>query len=136
MPLFSQKSLTNLKTCHPELQVLFHEIIQYWDCTILEGYRNEEDQERAFREGRSLLHYPNGKHNSMPSMAVDAAPYPLNWKNEKNFYFFGGMVCAVAARLYSSGIMKHRLRWGGNWNSNADFDDEKFRDLVHFELKE
>lgn len=116
--------------------MLFHEVIQLWDCKILEGYRNEEDQERAFREGRSLLHYPNGKHNRAPSMAVDVAPYPVNWKNEKNFYFFGGLVCAVAAKLHRDGFMSYRLRWGGDWNSNANLDDEKFRDLVHFELKE
>ena len=46
MPKFSQDSFSKLSTCHPDLQVLFYEVIKYYDCTILEGYRNQVDQDK------------------------------------------------------------------------------------------
>ena len=81
MPRFSQESFSKLSTCHQDLQILFYEVIKSFDCTILEGYRNEQDQEKAFKEGNSKLHWPNGKHNSSPSRAVDVSPYPIDWNN-------------------------------------------------------
>jgi hypothetical protein len=27
------------------------------------------------------------------------------------------------------------LRWGGDWDSDKDFSDQNFDDLVHWELK-
>ena len=30
--------------------------------------------------------------------------------------------------------MKINVRWGGDWDSDLDFNDQKFLDLVHFEL--
>ena len=83
MPKFSQSSFSKLSTCHPDLQALFYEVIKFFDCTILEGYRNEADQESAFAKGNSKLHYPHGKHNANPSMAVDVTPYPIDFNNEK-----------------------------------------------------
>src|SRR5579871_2009363 len=76
MHYFSPKSLVNLETCHPDLQTLFKEVIQTMDCTILVGHRNQEDQEKAFEQGNSKEHWPNSKHNSIPSMAVDVLSYP------------------------------------------------------------
>ena len=116
MPKFSQESFSKLSTCEHDLQVLFFEIIRSFDCSILEGYRNQEDQEKAVREGNSKLHYPDGKHNRQPSCAVDVAPYPVNWTDTKRFYHFGGYVLGVAARLKEEGKMTHSIRWGGDWN--------------------
>ena len=135
MFLFSPQSLANLKTCHPELQVLFFEVIKHWDCTIIEGYRNEKAQEEAFSLGNSKLHYPFGKHNSTPSMAVDVAPYPIDWKDIEKFKLFASFVRGVASIMKSKGIMKYGLRWGGAWNGEPN-TGKVLNDLVHFELKE
>src|SRR6185312_8627115 len=116
MPKFSQESFSKLSTCHQDLQVLFYEVIKYFDCTILEGYRNQEDQEAAFAHGQTKLHYPDGKHNSQPSMAVDVAPYPPNFDDEKLFIWFGGYVLGIAQRLKEEGKMTHSVRWGGSWD--------------------
>ena len=51
MPKFSQESFSKLSTCHPDLQALFYEVIKYFDCTIIEGYRNQAEQEQAFKDG-------------------------------------------------------------------------------------
>ena len=115
MPKFSQESFSKLSTCHQDLQVLFYEVIKYFDCTILEGYRNEADQEAAFAKGTTKLHYPNGNHNKNPSMAVDVTPYPVNFSDEKLSLWFGGYVMGIAQRLKDEGKMSHSLRWGGSW---------------------
>ena len=134
VPKFSQESFSKLSTCHIDLQVLFFEVIRTFDCTILEGYRNQEDQEKAFLSGHSKLHYPDGKHNNQPSMAVDVSPYPIDWANLKRFYWFAGFVMGVASRLKEEGKMSHSVRFGGDWNCDMDIDKESFKDLLHYEL--
>ncbi len=136
MPKFSQSSFTKLSTCHPDLQVLFYEVIKTFDCSIIEGYRNEADQERDVAAGNSHLHFPHSMHNRKPSMAVDVAPYPIGWQNAKRFYWFAGFVMGIAYKLKDEGKMTHSVRYGGDWDSDKDIDDEHFRDLCHFELIE
>ncbi len=129
MPSFSRRSLAKLNTAHPELQRLFLAVIIEHDCTILCGHRNKEDQDGAFADGMSLLQFPHSKHNSLPSMAVDAAPYPIDWKDTKRFIAFGFAVNAIAKKLGIS------IRWGGDWDGDGDLKDQRFMDLVHFEIK-
>lgn len=134
MPKFSKESFSKLATCHIEIQTLFYEVIKNFDCKVIEGYRNQADQDTAFFSGESTLKWPDGKHNRTPSIAVDVAPYPINWKNTKRFYYFGGIVMGIAQRLRDEGKMTHRIRWGGDWDGDTDLDDQKLVDLVHYEL--
>ena len=136
MPKFSNNSFSKLATCHMDLQVLFYEVIKSFDCQILEGYRSQEGQERAFETGHTQLHWPDGKHNKQPSMAVDVAPYPVDWKNTKRFYWFAGYVMGIAQKLKDEGKITHVVRFGGDWDRDTDIDDQKFMDIVHFELLE
>ena len=76
MPSFSDKSLSKLGTCDPRLQRVFHDVIRHFDCTILEGHRDKERQNQMVEEGKSKVRWPNGKHNTVPSSAVDVTPYP------------------------------------------------------------
>ncbi len=135
MPMFSQESFSKLSTCHHDLQVLFFEVIKSFDCIVLEGYRNQEDQEAAFKAGNTKLHYPNGKHNSQPSLAVDVAPYPMPpWSHTTDFVYFGGYVMGIAEMLYQQGKISHKIRYGGDFNVNERVSDSSFFDCVHFEL--
>ncbi len=134
MPKFSASSFSKLSTCHPDLQTLFYEVIKHFDCTILEGYRDQVDQEKAYAAGNTKLHWPHGKHNSNPAMAVDVAPYPLEWKNIPRFYWFAGYVMGIAQKLKDEGKITHAIRYGGDWDSDKNVDNETFKDLVHFEL--
>ena len=129
MPKFGRKSRTRLATCDTELQNLFSEVVKYFDCSILIGHRGEKDQNKAFDEERSKVRWPNGKHNSKPSTAVDVAPYPIDWEDRERFIYFGGFVKGYAFRM---GIP---LRWGGDWDNDTSLSDNKFDDLVHFELR-
>ena len=125
---FSQQSLAKLKSCEPDLQELFHHVLQLHDCTITDGHRNEVEQNEYFRTGKSKVQYPDSKHNIFPSRAVDVAPYPIDWNDTKRFYYFAGLVKASAS------ILGIEIRWGGDWDSDNDLNDQTFMDLVHYEL--
>ena len=61
MPKFSKKSLQRLSECDERLQILFRMIVRTFDCTILTGHRTKEEQNAAFRAGRSKLRFPASK---------------------------------------------------------------------------
>lgn len=128
MPKFGSQSLKNLATCRPDLQLLFNVVVRKFDCSILVGHRSQAEQDMAFEDGKSKLEYPKSKHNRTLSEAVDIAPCPINWDDRNRFYFFAGYVKRVAEEL---GI---RVRWGGDWDSDTDLNDQNFNDLVHWEL--
>jgi len=131
MPRFGQTSRIRLYTCHPELQRLFETIVFKHDCSVIYGVRTKEEQRRLFDVGASkTLKSKHLKQHDGWSHGIDVAPYPIDWNNEKRFYWFGGIVQATAESL---GI---KIRWGGDWDSDDNLDDQKFMDLVHFELVE
>ena len=130
MPRFGKRSIGRLQTCDQKLQELFYEVVKHFDCSIIEGHRGEERQNKAFADGKSKVKYPNGKHNQNPSIAVDVAPYPIDWSDRDRFHYFGGFVLGVAKQ------MGMNIRWGGDWNQDTETKDNKFDDLVHFEIKD
>lgn len=136
MPAFGSRSLSNLQTCHEDLQLLFLQVVDKFDCSVICGHRGQEEQDKAFRDRLSKLQYPDSKHNTLPSMAVDVVPYPLEWKDTQRMYFFAGYVKAVAEQLLNDHLMSHELRWGGDWDSDTQVNDQSFIDLPHFELVE
>ena len=129
MAKFGKTSKQRLSTCHEDLQTVFNEVIKHVDCSILEGHRSGERQDKLFAEGKTKVKYPNGRHNANPSNAVDVAPYPIDWDDRERFHLFAGFVIGIAK---SMGIT---LRWGGDWNMNFEVDDNQFDDFPHFELK-
>jgi len=134
MPRYSSTSQERLATCHPDLREIFAEVIQHFDNTIIEGHRSRERQNRLQREGKSQVRWPNSKHNSYPSMAVDAIPYPIDWNDRERMTLFAGYVIGVADQLFDLGRINHRVRWGGDWSMDTEVKDNRFDDLVHFEI--
>ena len=128
MPSFSGRSKAKLDTCHRDLQKVLNEVVKHFDCSILEGYRNQERQDFLFESGQSTLRYPQGKHNSEPSLAVDVVPYPIDWEDRERFVLFAGFVIGVAR---AQGI---RLRWGGDWDGDWNSTETSFFDAPHFEM--
>ena len=129
MPKFGRTSRKRLITCKEDLQTLFNEVVKHFDCSVLVGYRGRNEQDTAYESGHSKVKWPNGKHNSNPSLAVDVAPYPIDWDDRERFIYFGGFVKGCA---YQLGLP---LRWGGDWDNDTQLSDNEFDDLVHFELK-
>ena len=128
MPKFGSKSRKNLATCHEDLQDIFNEVIKYVDCSVIEGHRSQERQDKLYEEGKTKLKYPKGRHNASPSRAVDVVPYPIDWDDRERFHLFAGFVLGVAQS------MEINIRWGGDWNKNFEVDDNQFDDFPHFEL--
>lgn len=119
-------SRVRLATCHADLRRLVEAVAAgvdagdlatagVTDLTVVCGYRGQAEQDAAYASGASRLRWPNSRHNSVPSRAVDLAPYPIDWKDERAFLVLRGYVLAHAARL---GIRVRTISW----------------DLPHFEL--
>ena len=117
---FSKASQDKLNTCHPFLQEICNELIKEMDFTVLCGYRGKAEQDEAFGKGASPFKYPKSKHNKSPSLAVDLAPYPIDWNNHIRFK-------QLAARFKQ--IAEHKrikITWGGDWPS---------KDMPHYQLE-
>lgn len=129
-----------------------NETIKYIDFSIIYGKRSQALQKSLFEKGRiyrdnkwsiknlnDVVTYCDGKidiseHNYTPSRAIDIIPYPTRWVVKENFYFLAGYVLNINKELYDSHKVKHLLRWGGDWDSDMDFKDQSFIDLVHYEI--
>ncbi len=127
---YSSTSAQRLKQCDLRLQDVFNTVLETIDHTIITGGRDGVTQNEMFRTGKSKVQFPNSKHNSAPSMAVDAAPYPIDWKDRERATLFAGFVMGIAKGK------KITLRWGGDWNSDWQVKDNHFDDLLHFEIVE
>lgn len=137
MYYYSDKSLEKLMSVHPDLQILFNEVIKYFDNTIICGTRNKEEQEKAFNEGYSKKHFPNSLHNSLPSLGIDVQPYPFvgtEKQKRDQLISLGFYTKGIAKMLKEIGRMQFDIRWGGDWNNNNNITDEKWEDLYHFEI--
>ena len=130
MASFGKKSKENLSTCHSDLQKVFYEVVKTFDCSVLEGHRDERRQNKLFEEGKTKVKYPTGRHNSNPSRAVDVTPYPVDWDDRERQTLFAGFVIGIARS------MDIRLRWGGDWDMDFKVMDNRFDDFPHFELKD
>lgn len=153
MPEFSSHSKRELATCHPHLRRVAEEAIRYVDYRVLEGYRSEQAQNRAYRTGRSTLQYPGSKHNRTAteadvrqgfagqageplSWAVDVAIYHyddphIRWGLRGEFYMLGGLFRGIGAMILPSGW---GIRLGADWDSDGYTSDQSFHDLPHVEL--
>lgn len=153
MATYGNSSQSKLNTCHPDLIVLFQEVIKYFDNTIVYGIRTPEEQFELFKQGRFLnslgvwavwdkskvVTYCDGinkksNHNYTPSKAVDSIPYPIDWKDTNRMYYFAGFVKATALQLHQEGKIFHFIRWGGDWDNDTEVKDETFMDLAHYEI--
>lgn len=140
MPVLSHLSEQRLETCVDEIQRVVRAVATKLPVGVLCGRRGKADQDAAVKNGTSKTPWPKSKHNCPDprdpsredpngrSRAIDIAPLPIDWNDRDRFILFAGYVLAVGDSL---GI---RLRWGGDWNQNWIVRDERFQDLVHFEV--
>lgn len=130
MPSFAKHSEDKLNTCDKRLQTILRTVIQFYDFTIIWGGRNETQQNKLYDDGKSKLKYPNSKHNTVPSLAVDVAPYPIDWNDLPRFYVLMGRIKQVADMLDIP------IRGGDDWDDDDITKDNKFNDLGHVEIME
>ncbi len=152
MPEYSAASLHKLSSCETDLQVLFNYVVKYFDNTILYGHRSKEEQFELYKKGRELrdgkwvitdknkvVTYKDGyhsmsKHNYLPSKAVDAVAYPIDFQDTDRQRYFAGFVKGVAQMLYEYGAIEHKIICGIDWDDDTMLNDQKFPDLYHFQL--
>ena len=118
-------SLNRLKSCHPDLIKLIMRLDEIYPVHVTCGYRGKEDQDKAFKEKKSKLKFPDSKHNKTPSLAVDIVPDPdrnpktISWTDLKPFE----IMCLAVESIADEQGLKIRL--------GRDF---KFKDFPHVEL--
>lgn len=135
---FSKRSATKRDECHPDLVRVLNRALSYGvlDFTVLCGSRSTQEQMCAYAEARSHIdgvtefskHQIGGNTGRELSDAVDVAPYPIDWKNERKFEILAGIIFVAAAE---EGV---KLRWGGSWDGRLDKRTNSFEDLVHYEI--
>lgn len=121
-----KRSIERLSTVNPTLQAVILKSFETmpFDITVLEGIRSKERQAELFKSGASKT--MNSKH--LTGNAIDIAPFPVDWNDKERFNEMAKHVYAAAKEL------DVKVRWGGDWNMDGDWKDEKFYDGPHIEL--
>ncbi len=129
---FGRRSVERLSTCDERLVRVAHRalLLSPFDFSVIIGHRTRDAQMAAITSGRSKLKWPQSRHNAKPALAMDLAPWPLDWSNAMRFHVLAGVVFAAA------GFEKVKLRWGGDWDGDWSAADQNFHDLPHYELVE
>jgi len=131
VPKFGKRSRERLATCDPRLQELFEKVVELVDISIICGERNKSAQDEAFATGHSGVQFPNSRHNKAPSMAVDWAPYPIDWEDRDRFLYVSGIIYGVASAMEPPIT---NLRNGADWRRDGRAHGNKFEDLGHTEI--
>jgi len=134
MNRFGDKSMLALRTAEPVLLEIAFKVLEIKDHSILKGHRTESEQNAAFHSNNSKLLWPNGKHNSLPSNAIDVQTYPRppldphddQLRDEQ--YYLLGLYVGVAHE------MRLKLRTGADWDTDGEVSDNGWDDLFHVEL--
>ncbi len=139
MNLFGTASRANLSTANSTLQGIAAEVLLIKDHSIIKGHRNQIDQDYAHQKGNSKLKWPHGKHNGLPSNAIDVRTFPVPVGNhnqtaeqmlrEDQLYLLG-LYVGVAFALGTT------LRTGADWDRDGEIADNGFDDFFHVETIE
>ena len=132
-----KQSLEHLETCDTRLLQIFTIVDTFIPLRVTEGFRDKETQDRLYNEvdangkRKTKVKWPDSKHNTIPSIAVDAVPLPVDYHDMRKLHYFAGFVMAVAA------LHGVTLRWGGDWDGDKILGEPSDDwDKPHFEIKE
>ena len=133
-----RRSLSRLVGVHSDLVRVVKRAITITTCdfTVLEGVRSPERQKRLFEAKATKI--MNSRHVPVPKAkggnglghAVDLGAYvdgTVRWDWPLYYQIFYAM---REAAMWEDVI----IRWGGDWDSDGDYADERWRDGPHFEL--
>lgn len=120
MRKFGKRSLANLMSVDKRLILLFAYALNTSpvDFSIIDGKRSIEKQKFLLRTGKTRT--LKSKH--LDGLAVDAVPYPVDWKDTKRFKQLAEHIKDCAEKLSIP------IKWGGDWKN--------FVDMPHYELIE
>ncbi len=123
-----RRSLRRLEGVHPDLVRVVKRAIQITKCdfTVLEGVRSIERQRKLFEAEASKI--MDSRH--ITGHAVDLGAYvdgTVRWDWPLYYKLAHAMMIASLEE-------KVPVRWGGDWDGDGDYADERWRDGPHFEL--
>ena len=150
MNKFGKTSTARLETCSAHLQLVCQEAIKRTpffadrtrqvvvpDLIVICGHRTKAEQQKAYDHGMSKVQWPDSKHNTDPSIAVDIGPYikdlpgHIPWSNKMIWKSLYSLMMEVSDDLDIP------LRSGIDWNGDGVFVDidptESFWDAPHYE---
>jgi len=153
MASFGSTSQGRLSECDDLIQIVCYDAIQVVDFSIITGHRGKAEQNAKYPK-YSKVKWPNSKHNSFPSKAIDIAPYIKPYgaiygntqdiekitqlrnvsKREANDFIlkaYARTLGVIEAMAYRRGIS---IRLGMDWDMDYDLVDQTFHDLGHWEL--
>lgn len=153
MHTFGSRSNAEIDTTHPDLQLIHRTAIKNIrvDYGVHEGGRTFEKQLEYFLTCKSRLDprlpgkLKKAKHIIKEGVRLKAEAsdqhisekhktQSLTWDVEHLIYVAAYLI-ATADMLFDIGKIKHRLRWGGNWDKDGTIlIDQEFDDLPHIEL--
>ena len=143
MPVFGNKSMSQVVTLDQDIQTILIEAIKYYDFSVIEGQRTAERQNEHWAKGRALKdrgdprhredwvvtsekkivttkdgYIKKSRHQGQPkSKAVDITPYPSMWSDDNEFYVLSGVIKTTQLRLLNEGRIRQTLDWGADlWN--------------------
>ena len=134
----SNASKQKLMSCHKPLIDVFSEVLYYKDISILEGYRDKEEQEKAKENGTSNASFGQSAHNYNPSLAIDVVPYPIPKKivNGKEVWDDDSPEWDELHDIVSNICLQFgvKLKWGGEFKKLIDkphYEVEDWKSLVN-----
>jgi len=118
-----------LSECDEPLQRIAYVAITGYGFTVICGHRGEQEQNTAYENGFSTKKFPDSKHNSIPSRAMDIIPDAGGWNaGREQFILMIGIIKGVALSL---GIP---IRCGIDFNMDNNLQNDNFIDSAHVEL--
>ena len=123
------KCLEKLEMVHPYMQNWFLWVKSHWsEAHVAVGWRNEQDQNSAYMNGRSKLPWPQSLHNHMdmdnPGNLTPCSKALDIFQIIDHRAIFDGDWCQEVNDLTKQN--GYKIRWGGSFQSIPDLD--------HFEL--
>lgn len=109
-----------LHQAHPVLVEWFHDSVKptYPEAHVSWTFRDALDQDRAFKDGKTKLKFPNSMHNRIPARALDLFEIKAGkavWDED----FFAHLADSIE-------LAKLPIFWGGHYKHLGDRD--------HFQL--
>jgi peptidoglycan L-alanyl-D-glutamate endopeptidase CwlK len=130
---YGKSSQKRLSTCSDAVQRVMNRVSLFLNVSILCGHRNEPEQEKAFNDGFSKVHWPDGDHNVFPSDAIDAGIYRddignVDYGDTAAFGTLNGVI-QVCAEIEGCVAI-----WGHDWDSDNNYTEHEFIDMPHWTI--
>jgi len=113
--------LSKISTAHPYLQGWFKRIKQkYPSVHVSWAFRDQINQEEAFKEGKSKLHFPLSAHNHTEKTRPYSLAIDIFQIDADGMARFSPLFCAKVNA--DNEEANEPLLWGGKWKKLGDMD--------------